>query len=173
MDQIIQRILDVVEEHRQEIISFGRDIYDHAELGYKEYRTSAAFTEAMRRLNLPVQTDLALTGVKAYLNPDKAGTASLALLGELDALRIPEQAHANPETGAAHCCGHHAQMAGLLGAAIALTDPEVAAALDGQVIFFCCSGGRIRRGRIQKTTDEGGKDCLRRRQMRITPHRCI
>lgn len=136
MDQIIQRILDVVEEHRQEIISFGRDIYDHAELGYKEYRTSAAFTEAMRRLELPVQTGLAVTGVKAYLNPDKAGTASLALLGELDALRIPEQAHANPETGAAHCCGHHAQMAGLLGAAIALTDPEVAAALDGQVVFF-------------------------------------
>lgn len=61
MDQIIQRILEVVEEHRQEIIDFGQDIYNHAELGYKEHRTSAAFVEAMRRLDLPIQTDLAIT----------------------------------------------------------------------------------------------------------------
>lgn len=136
MDPIIQRIFSVIEEHRQEILDFARDIYDHAELGYKEYRTSASFVSKMERLGLPLQTDLAITGVKAYLNPNKANTASVALLGELDALRIPAQAHANPETGAAHCCGHHAQMAGLLGAAIALSDKEVAAALDGQVIFF-------------------------------------
>lgn len=157
MDPIIQRILDVVEEHRQEIIDFGRDIYNHAELGYKEHRTSAAFTEAMRRLNLPVQTDLAITGVKAFLNPDKADTASLALLGELDALRIPEQAHANPETGAAHCCGHHAQMAGLFGAAIALTDPEIAAALDGQVIFFAVPAEEYGEVEFKKQLMKAGK----------------
>ena len=136
MDEIMQRMLRVIEEHRREIIAFGRDIYDHAELGYKEHRTSARFAAEMERLGLPVRRDLAITGAKAYLNPEKAGTASLALLGELDALRIPAHAHADPETGAAHCCGHHAQMAGLLGAAIALSDKEVVAALDGQVIFF-------------------------------------
>lgn len=86
--------------------------------------------------NLPVTKDLAITGAKAYLNREKAENVSLALLGELDALRIPQHAHANPETQAAHCCGHHTQMAGVIGAALALTDPEVAAALDGQVIFF-------------------------------------
>ena len=132
----MERILQVLEEHRQEIIEFGRDIYNHAELGYKETRTSEAFEQKMKALGLPTRADLAITGVKAYLNEDRAGNASLALMGELDALRIPAQAHANPETGAAHCCGHHAQMAGLVGAAIALTDEQVAAALEGQVIFF-------------------------------------
>lgn len=136
MDPIVERILQVIEEHRQEIIEFGRDIYNHAELGYKETRTSEAFEQKMKALGLPTRADLAITGVKAYLNEDRAGNASLALMGELDALRIPAQAHANPETGAAHCCGHHAQMAGLVGAAIALTDEQVAAALEGQVIFF-------------------------------------
>jgi amidohydrolase len=60
----------------------------------------------------------------------------LALIGELDALRITGHRYYNPETGGAHCCGHHAQLTGVVGAAIALSDPEVAAALDGQVVFF-------------------------------------
>lgn len=136
MDPTIARILTVIETHREEILAFGRDLYHHAELGYKEFRSSAAFVQQMQKLRLPVQTGLAVTGAKAYLNRDKAANASLALLGELDALRIPAHPCAQKETGAAHCCGHHAQMAGLLGAAIALSDPAVAAALDGQVVFF-------------------------------------
>ena len=90
----------------------------------------------MKELGLRTETGLAITGTKAYLNEEKKDTASLALLGELDALRIPEHAHANPETDAAHCCGHHAQMAGIFGAALALTVPEIAEKLDGQVVFF-------------------------------------
>ena len=136
MNQIEEKIIKLIDENRESILEFGRDIYNHAELGYKEFRTSGKFVEFMEKLNLPVEKDLAITGAKAYLNPEKAGNVSLALLGELDALRIPQHAHANPETQAAHCCGHHTQMAGVIGAALALTDPEVAAALDGQVIFF-------------------------------------
>jgi amidohydrolase len=157
MDPIVTRILNMIDAHRQEILDFGRDIYDHAELGYKEFRTSAAFVSAVEKLGLPVQTELAVTGAKAYLNQGKAGAVSLALLGELDALRIPAQAHANPETGAAHCCGHHAQMAGLLGAAIALTDPEVAAALDGQVIFFATPAEEYGEVEFKKKLMQEGK----------------
>lgn len=136
MDPIVKRILEVIDQNREAILAFARDIYDHAELGYKEHRTSAAFTEQMRALGLSVQGGLAITGAKAYLNSDKGTIASVALIGELDALRIPNHPHFNAETQGAHCCGHHAQLSGVLGAAMALTDPEVAAALDGQVIFF-------------------------------------
>ena len=136
MDAIIERILSAIEEHREEILSFARDVYSHAELGYKEYRTSALFEEKLKALGLPTEAGLAITGVKGRLNAEKTGSSSVALLGELDALRIPEHRLANPDTGAAHCCGHHAQLAGVYGAALALTRPEVAAALDGQVIFF-------------------------------------
>lgn len=136
MNQIEAKIIKLIDENRETILEFGRDIYNHAELGYKEFRTSGKFVEFMEKRNLPVTKDLAITGAKAYLNREKAENVSLALLGELDALRIPQHAHANPETQAAHCCGHHTQMAGVIGAALALNDPEVAAALDGQVIFF-------------------------------------
>ena len=54
-------------------------------------------------LGLPTKEHLAVTGVKAYLNEKKKDNVSLALIGELDALRIPEHKYANPETQGAHC----------------------------------------------------------------------
>ena len=130
MDQTEALIIETIDRHREEILEFARDIYSHAELGYKEFQTSGKFVKKMEQLGLRTEKGFAITGVKAYLNEDKKENASLALLGELDALRIPEHAFANPETNAAHCCGHHAQMAGVFGAALALTVPEIAEKLD-------------------------------------------
>lgn len=135
MDQLEQKILDIIDRNREDIIAFGRDIYEHAELGFKEYRTAGKFAEVMQRLGLQTQEGLALTGVKGYLQPE-ARDISVALVGEMDALCIPNHPQADPETGAAHCCGHNAQLTGVMGAALALSDPEIRAALDGQVVFF-------------------------------------
>lgn len=136
MDAIEAKIIKTIDDHREEIIDFARDIYTHAELGYKEFNTAKKFADFTKKLGLNVKEGLAVTGVKSYLNEDKKDNVSLALIGELDALRIPNHKYVNPETQAAHCCGHHAQLTGILGAAIALSDPEIAAALDGQVVFF-------------------------------------
>ena len=136
MDATESRIIEQIDRHRDEIIAFARDIYTHAELGYKEFRTSQKAKEFLEKRGLKVEDGFAITGVKGYLNPEKKGNTSLALIGEMDALRIPEHKYVNPETPAAHCCGHHAQLAGIIGAAIALTDPEIAKTLDGQVVFF-------------------------------------
>ncbi len=135
MDEIEERILSTIDQKRETIIEFARDIFAHAELGYKEFRTSKKFADFLRSLSLDVQESLAITGVKGYLKGKQHGI-SLALIGELDALRIPAHPNANPETGAAHSCGHHAQLAGVIGAALALTDPQVAASLGGDVVFF-------------------------------------
>jgi amidohydrolase len=136
MDATEKRIIEAIDEKREEIIFFARDIYTHAELGYKEFRTAGKFTEAIKDRSERIETELAVTGVKAYLNEKKKDNFSLALIGELDALRIPEHKYYNPETDGAHCCGHHAQLAGVFGASLALSVPEVAEKLDGQVIFF-------------------------------------
>lgn len=136
MDETEKLIIKIIDGHKDEILEFARDIYSHGELGYKEFRTAGKFTEKMQKLGLRIMEGLAVTGVKAYLNEDKKASVSLALIGELDALRIPDHGFANPENGAAHCCGHHAQMAGIFGAALALAVPEIAEKLDGQVVFF-------------------------------------
>ena len=136
MYKIEQKILNAIDAHKDEIIQIGRDIWEHAECGYKEVRTSKLFQDHMKKLGLSVENDLAITGAKAYLKGNKRESVTVALLGELDALPIPDSPSANPETGAAHCCGHNAQMAALIGSAFALCDPEVKAALDGEVVFF-------------------------------------
>ena len=43
---------------------------------------------------------------------------------------------ADSVTGVAHACGHHAQLAAMIGAALALADEEVRASLSGSVSFF-------------------------------------
>ena len=136
LDETEQKIVDLIDTNRNEILAFAKDIYTHAELGYKEFRTAEKFANFMKRLGLSTQEGLAVTGVKSYLNEEKKENISLALIGELDALRIPEHKYANPETQGAHCCGHHAQLAGVIGAALALSDPQVKEKLDGQVVLF-------------------------------------
>lgn len=135
MDRTEERILSVIDRNREKITAFGNDIFTHAELGYKEFRTSAKFAAFLKALHLKVEDNLAVTGVKGYLKGQNQ-PVTLALIGELDALRIPEHPCVNPETSAAHSCGHNAQLAGVAGAALALADPEVASQLGGNVVFF-------------------------------------
>ncbi|MBQ8604679.1 MAG: amidohydrolase [Oscillospiraceae bacterium] len=135
LDRIEQKICDIIEAKKDEIIAFGTDIFEHAELGYKEVRTSGKFIEKMNELGLETETGLAFTGVKAYMHPK--GTVegpTLAVIGEMDALPIPN--HPNAWNGAAHSCGHHAQLTGIMGAALALTDEEVKKEMGGNICFF-------------------------------------
>lgn len=136
MDNVEKKIIQLIDNQREEIIEFARDIYHHGELGYKEFKTSGKFAGFLSKLGVEIKAGLAITGVKGYINKEKSENVSLSIIGELDALRIPGHACANPETDAAHCCGHHAQLAGVIGAAIALSNCEVAEKLDGQVVFF-------------------------------------
>jgi len=137
MDKIEQKIIDIIEANAEKLIKFGDDIWRHAELGFEEYRTSEQFSSQLEELGLSCQRNLAITGVKSYLkDPVKEDEVRIALMGELDALPFANHEDANPETGAAHCCGHNAQLTGVLGAAMALCDPEIREALGGNVVFF-------------------------------------
>ena len=157
MDRTEERIVKIIDDHRNTILDFANDIYHHAELGYKEFRTSEKFLKFMEGLSERVEDNLAVTGVKAYLNEEKKENFSLALIGELDALRIPDHACANAETEAAHCCGHHAQLAGVIGAALALTDGEIKEKLDGQIVFLAAPAEEYGEVEFKKTLMEQGK----------------
>ncbi len=136
MDRIEQKIIDIIDQNAEKIIAFGDDIWHHAELGYQEHRTSEKFCEVLDELNLSYEKNLAVTGVKSYLKDKTEGEVRIALMGEMDALPIADHVDADPETGAAHCCGHDDQITGVMGAALALTDPEIKAALGGNIVFF-------------------------------------
>ena len=60
-----------------------------------------------------------------------------ALIGELDAILLPDYPYVDLATGAAHACGHNVQLRALYGAAISSTKSSGAMAeLDGTVSFM-------------------------------------
>ena len=135
LDRIEQKIVEIIESKKDEIIAFGTDVWNHAELGYKEVRTSGKFVEEMAKLGLESETGLAFTGVKSYLHEKGSVEGpTLAIIGEMDGLPIPN--HPDAYNGVSHSCGHHAQLTGVVGAAMALTDPEVKEAMGGNICFF-------------------------------------
>ena len=93
MDKIEEKIIKIIENERNRIIDFANDIFQHGELGYKEFRTSEKFENILRDHVKKVENHLAITGVKGYLNPQKSDNFSVALLGELDALKTVSYTH--------------------------------------------------------------------------------
>jgi amidohydrolase len=128
-------VSESIERVRTELTAFGQDVFEHAELGFREHRTAALLADRLRDLGLAPEEGLALTGVKARLHGGKPGP-TVGVLAELDGLPVPDHSYADPETGAAHACGHNAQLTHLLGVATALVESDAARQLAGDVVFF-------------------------------------
>ena len=130
------RVLAAVDRRAPEIVAIGRRIWSTPELGFKEVKTAALVAETLRSLGLAPRTGLAMTGVRAELAGGRGEGPAFALIGELDALAVAGHPAADAATGAAHACGHNAQVAGMLGAAMALSDAGVMEHLAGRVVLF-------------------------------------
>jgi metal-dependent amidase/aminoacylase/carboxypeptidase family protein len=116
-DELKRQACEAIDRHADAIIGLGETILRNPETGFNEVRTAALVAERMGALGLSPRTGLALTGVKGRLAGRTPGPR-LAFIGELDSLRTSEHPLADPVTGAAHSCGHNAQIAGMLGAAL-------------------------------------------------------
>lgn len=134
MDAVEQRILSILDKRAQEIIDYANDIYHHPEAGFKEYRTSDKTAEMLEGLGLKVRRGLSITGLRADIGEGEGPT--VCVVGELDGIFSKAHPFADPETGISHACGHHMQLAAMMGAAIALSDPQVQAALGGKVAIL-------------------------------------
>ena len=134
MDWIEQRIVTQIEEHKEEIIALAEEIAQHPESGFEEVKTAQRTADFLQKLGLSVKTGLAGTGIKAKI--EKKGHPCVAIIGELDGIGCRSHPFSDPDTGIAHACGHHAQIAAMTGAAVALTDEKVRESLGGEVAFF-------------------------------------
>ncbi|MBM4431075.1 MAG: amidohydrolase, partial [Chloroflexi bacterium] len=133
-DQVKQAVCSAIDRHREKVIALGENILHNPELGFKEIETARLVAQTLRELGLEPREGLALTGVKAIAG-GRPGPA-VAIIGEMDALINYDYPFSNPQTGAAHCCGHHAQVASMLGSAIGLLESGAMAYLAGSVVFF-------------------------------------
>src|SRR5437868_5823551 len=134
-DELKRALCEAIDRHGNEIIELGETILHHPETGFNEVKTAALVAERRRALGLEPQTGLAMTGVKGRLKGKMSGPR-LAFIGELDSLRTSDHPLANPQTGAAHSCGHNAQVAGMLGVAMGLSAIGASEHLAGDLVFL-------------------------------------
>jgi amidohydrolase len=164
-----QQIFEAIDRRADEIIGLGEKIRTHPELGFKDVKTARLVEETFGRLGLGAKGGLAITGVRAEASGKSSNGPTFALLGELDALVVAGHPEADPTTGAAHACGHNAQVAGLLGAAMGLVDAKAFEHLTGRVVFFAVPAEeygdiawRIEQARAGRLEFLGGKPELLR-----------
>jgi amidohydrolase len=128
-------VCEEIEKQKAEMIEIAQKILGQPEFGFKEFRTAALLREVFNGLGLPVREGLALTGVEGMMVCNQAGPA-VCVMGELDSVMGKGASCSDPETGAAHLCGHHIQVASMLGVAMGLVGAGVLEYLSGKVKFL-------------------------------------
>ncbi len=134
-EELKRQACEAIERQAEALIGIGETIRHQPELGFKEFKTAALVAKTFEEIRVPHRTGLAITGVKAELKGTKPGP-TLALLGELDALVVSGHPLADPVTGAAHACGHNAQITAVLGATMALVEIGAMRHLAGRIVPF-------------------------------------
>ena len=135
-DELKRMVCDVIDKGKSDIIAVAKDIMQNPETGFNEHRTSALVAKKFQEMGVPFRNGLAITGLKGKLEGKAGPGPTVAVLGELDSLLVFEHPSANPETGAAHACGHNAQIGMMLGATMGLGSPAVLEHLSGSIVPF-------------------------------------
>ncbi|MDO4618514.1 MAG: amidohydrolase [Clostridia bacterium] len=119
------RILSEMDKIREEIIALGEEILKNPETGYFEEKTSALIRSVFDKYGIEYTFPHAITGVKAKIGQ---GRPNIAIIGEMDSVKCDGKN--------SHKCGHNAQIASMLGSAIAIKKSGVMNSLDGTITFF-------------------------------------
>jgi amidohydrolase len=134
-EELKAKVCQEIDRRSEEIVNVAKTILENPEPGFKEQKTSKFIARKFGELGLTFKDEIALTGVKSVVNGGSSGP-TVAVLGELDSLIIPDHPFADKLTGAAHACGHNAQIAMLFGVTAAITRTGILPSLAGRVAFM-------------------------------------
>ncbi len=120
------RILELTEKYVPYMVETRRYLHQYPEVSYKEYETTKFIKSELDSMGIPYESPLE-TGCVGIIEGGKKSEKVLALRADIDALAMEEEGEAKSEfksknEGAAHCCGHDAHTANLLGVAKILSD---------------------------------------------------
>ncbi len=111
----------MAQDLEDQLTTWRREIHRHPELGFQEQRTAALVADALREMDVSIETGIGRTGVVGHIGAERP---SIGLRADMDALEIQEAndvPYASRVPGLMHACGHDAHTAMLLGAAAILT----------------------------------------------------
>ena len=102
------RLHSDVQELTDELIATRRDLHQHPELAFEEYRTAGIVAQRLGLLGFQVQTGVAKTGVVGTMEFDRPGK-TLMIRADMDALPVQEiegRSYGSLTPGKMHACGH-------------------------------------------------------------------
>lgn len=134
-EELKSKVCQEIDDRSKEIIGMAQAVLESPETGFREMKTSRLVAQKFTELGIAYRDGLAITGVKGVVQGGSDGP-TVAVLGELDSLIVPDHPKADPQTGAAHACCHHTQIGVLIGVAVALTGSGVLPFLGGKVAFM-------------------------------------
>lgn len=120
------RILELTEKYVPYMIETRRYLHQYPEVSYQEFETTKFIKKELDSMGISYESPLE-TGCIGILKGGKPSDRVIALRADIDALAMDEEGDAKAEfmsknEAAAHCCGHDAHTANLLGAAKILKD---------------------------------------------------
>ncbi len=130
-----QKLFDAVEEYKDVILKAERDLNSMPELGFREWKTHAYMKARFEELGYELTELENIPGFYTDVDTGRPGP-KIVVFAELDGLPCPGHPFADPETGAAHACGHHCQCAGLIGVAAALKAKGALDEMCGSIRLF-------------------------------------
>ena len=129
------RVNSEIDSRAEEIVRISKTILENPEPGFREEKTSKLVSSKLREMGISFKDGICLTGIKGELKGGGPGP-SVAVIGELDSLIVRDHPLADANSGAAHACGHHAQIGMMVGAATGLMAEGVLGSLAGRVVLI-------------------------------------
>ncbi len=102
-----------------ELNQLGEDLFNHPELGYKEFKTREILIDFFKKHDISVHKEFAHTGFSVQFG---SGQPHIGLIAELDAVITPNHRCATNNDHAAHSCGHSSQCVLMSAAFLALKE---------------------------------------------------
>lgn len=144
------------EKHFDYMVEVRRHLHKNPEISYLEYNTTLFIENELKKLSIPTHKPLD-TGCIGIIEGRKSDRV-IALRADIDALAMFEEGEAKKEfisekPGVAHCCGHDAHTANMLGAAKILKD--VQDKIEGKVLLIFQPGEEKLPGGGRLLTESG------------------
>lgn len=130
---MISKIKQLSDQHFAETVQLRRTIHQNPELAFDEYETAELVKQNLSSLGIPLESNVAKTGLIATIEGGKPGPV-FCLRADMDALPILEansHTFVSKKEGKMHACGHDAHTASLLTTAKILN--ELKSDLQGTV----------------------------------------
>lgn len=156
MSELASIIREKAENHFDYMVQTRRYIHKNPEVSFKEYDTTEYILHELKKFGIETHRPLE-TGCVGIIEGKKSDRV-IALRADIDALAMDEEGDAKKEffserEGAAHCCGHDAHTANMLGTAAILS--EMKDRIDGKVLLIFQPGEEKLPGGGRLLTESG------------------